>query len=221
MKGASIFGLLALILLLGGFLFYSATSNPQTIASRESDVQIPVCKIDTQALLNAINVERISLGRQELAVDSSLQLSATNKLDDMYSKNYYGHNLPDGRSWDVFYKAQGIKAVGAENENIGGMSEAEVWKSFKGSPSHYSSLTDTKFSRVGIASKCQDITPALDTANPSSGTVGTTYPSLTVVHLAGIEPVAYDSCVTMCVDDWCSPSSGSGTCSHHRGIKYY
>lgn len=215
-----------IVLLVIGLTFFGlfkVATLPVKNSSRYTPVAKEVCSVNADSLVSLINQERASLGKPTLITDSLLVASSKTKLDDMIAHTYYGHNLLDGRSWDVYYKAQGIQASGSENIGSSDISPEKSWLEFKNSPSHYASFIDSSYTRIGVSAQCVDLTLTQVTGpSENSNLIGQKVSDLTVVHLARPEPVmsSYSQCVTVCNDNSCSSSSGSGTCSWHRGIRY-
>jgi len=151
---------------------------------------IPVCTPNASELLGYINQERAKLGAPQLTIDTALAVSSQNKLQDMVNGHYYGHLLLDGSEPWVFIRNQGVKALVGEDIDINALSPALDWQAFKNSPAHYKSLTNARFTRVGISTECIAY-PIEHSTGPddNSKLVGTTSKELTVVHLAAPEPV--------------------------------
>lgn len=182
---------IACSLLVGLVVFAFATSpTPIHSAVSLSQSSAPVCSPDASALLGLINQERAKLGAPQLVIDPALATSASNKLNDEITNEYYGHSLVDGSNDVSILRAQGINAASSEDLDANALNPAMDWKSFKNSPAHYSSLTNAQYTRVGIANQCVDFTLSKETDSVENVPVGTRIKELTVVHLAGPEPIA-------------------------------
>lgn len=211
--------LLALIVLMVDLAVF-ANSRPHTpVPMAPVAAAAPVCSPDATKLTDLINQERIRIGSPVLITEHSLVSSATNKLNDEVSNKYYGHNLLDGSSWSTFARTQGVKAVASEDLDENALNPTDDWSAFKNSPAHYASLTDPQYSRIGVAEQCTDFTLQTGTGpGDNSSLVGTSIKELTVIHLAGPEPVVQSNYGgTRCADGSISSSTGSGTCSWHGG----
>lgn len=174
-----------LVLVLGVAIYRVA--NPQKSVNVAA---IPTCQPDTSQLLSFINQERAKIGSPQLTVDSALATSAHNKLNDEVMGQYFGHKLLDGSSPHSFITAQGVNAAWSEDISSNALNPTVDWASFKGSPTHYASLTDPQYTRVGIAELCSNYKIAKETDATEDIPIGTQVSELTVVHLAAPEPVA-------------------------------
>ena len=102
-------------------------------------------------LIVLINEARSEKQVAPLASDSSLDLTARLKAEDMAAKNYYGHDPNDGTQWDTIIKAN--RADSFVSENIArcyNSSEEEV-EAWRQSPDHYANLMDSQWSKYGTA----------------------------------------------------------------------
>lgn len=149
----------------------------------------PACNVDAGILLTEINAERSKLGVPQLSIDSTLATTSKQKLDDMVGKKYFGHDLPDGSNFSVFIRNAGIHAAASEDVAENTFNPENTWESYKASPSHYKSLTDPQFTRVGISTQCVTYVVQTSTGpDDNSSLVGKTVTDLTVVQLASPEP---------------------------------
>lgn len=102
-------------------------------------------------LIVLINEARSEKQVAPLAADSSLDLTARLKAEDMAAKNYYGHDPNDGTQWDTIIKAN--RADSFVSENIArcyNSSEEEV-EAWRQSPDHYANLMDSQWTKYGTA----------------------------------------------------------------------
>ena len=102
-------------------------------------------------LIVLINETRSEKQVAPLAADSSLDLTARLKAEDMAAKNYYGHDPNDGTQWDTIIKAN--RADSYVSENIArcyetSEQEVEAWRL---SPGHYKNLMDPQWTKYGTA----------------------------------------------------------------------
>lgn len=195
--------------------------KPNAVPKTVPKVAVQTCQPDSGQLLGYINQERSNFGTPALIVDPALSRSAANKLADEVAGSYYGHNLLDGSNDVSFLRAQGVNAATSEDLNANQLTPLADWTTFKNSPSHYASLTNNQYIRVGIAESCTDYSIATETDPANNAPVGTHIVELTVVQLAGPEPTPVArSCASICNDGACSQSTGRGTCSYHGGVAY-
>lgn len=158
---------------------------PKTTVATKVEPEKPVCKADGEELLGYINAERRKLGVHELRIHPKLSQSAKLKFDDMVNNKYYGHDRLDGSSYGVFIDAVGW--YGYTEENLDGNDgDAElVWDNFMGSRSHYNSLTNPRFSHVGVHTNCVNAERMIDSDLASEGkTEKYLISQLTVVYVA-------------------------------------
>jgi hypothetical protein len=208
---------LLLTILFAGYLgycvWYTATGQDAKKAAKVAVTQAMTCNIDASQLLGLINAERAKLGAPQLVIDPSLAVSAKDKMDDMTTNQYFGHNKLDGTSPESFMTAHGVKAAWSEDVGFGDMNADSYWQSFRESPSHYSSLTSPKYTRVGIASSCTGFDIKKVTGPEDNNDVlGDHAASLAVVHLAAPEPVNtyYQPRHTSCISN---PYTGLTVCN--------
>lgn len=166
--------------------YYATGRNEQSVNAQPVS---QTCNVDANILLGHINTERKLLGVPALSVDASLNASAHNKLEDEKTNSYFGHNRLDGTPWySAFLDKSKVSAPASEDIDVNDVSSDQTWGTFKHSPSHYKSLTDPRFTRVGLSTQCVDMTlthvtgPADNSAYLNQHIV-----SLTVVHLAQTE----------------------------------
>lgn len=188
----------------------------------------PVCQVNAEKLLGYVQAERSKLGVPLFAVEPKLVTASQDKLNLMIEQKYFAHHLPDNRPWSVFIRAQGIRAGISEDIGSSDLTPEQSWEEFKKSPDHYASLTSSEYTRVGAAAQCTDYTVEKAVDEGGDTLVGQKITDLTIISLAGNEPVApaaqttSQGCpVTTCNDGSCSSSTGRGTCSWHGGVAHY
>lgn len=193
-------------------LFYKGTPDAQAVP------QAAVCSVDAGKLLGYINAERSKLGAPELVVDATIATAAKYKLDDMAAKKYFAHKMPDNTEWHAKLRSLGVNATTAENIGSNDSTPEQSWEEFKSSPSHYSSMTDPQYTRIGIATQCTDYTLELALEAGDEQYVGTKVTDLTVVTLAGVEPKAQQYQPQAPVTNYVTPSYRPSTtyCTHNE-----
>jgi uncharacterized protein YkwD len=135
------------VLIISSF-FFSSTFNP--LASR---IQA-IADISSQELLNFTNEKRIENGLPPLVLDQQLETAAYAKAEDMFAKDYWAHNSPDGTTPWYFIKNAGYEYVYAgENLAKGFTDSKDVVNAWMASPSHKENLLSDKFKDVGFAVK--------------------------------------------------------------------
>ena len=177
-----------------GILFWSVLIAAFIYSSEHPEEQIavtPPCTVNAAALLTHIQDERAKLGAPILTSDNLLAQSSREKLDDMIANKYYGHDLTDGSAFSTLIRDKGIKASISEDLGSSDNNADQSWDEFKNSPEHYKSLTDPTYTRIGISTQCTDYMMEKSTGpTDNSSMVGQKITDLTVIHLAGPEPVA-------------------------------
>lgn len=141
--------ILAIILFLvfGGIFLSGIRSSYPSVLGISSDISV-------ERLLALTNIERAKNGLPILNINSKLSESALNKADDMFAKNYWAHNSPDGKTPWVFIKGSGYNYVYAgENLARGFETSDDVIKAWMVSPTHRENVLSANFREVGFAIK--------------------------------------------------------------------
>jgi uncharacterized protein YkwD len=105
-----------------------------------------------QEFIKLVNAKRRNVGCPELKWDKQLAFVALEHSRDMVSRNFFGHNNPDGK--DLFDRLRESKVVfsgAAENIAFGpktGRGAFEIWLN---SPGHRKNMLDGRFTRHGVA----------------------------------------------------------------------
>lgn len=108
--------------------------------------------VSTQTLLYLTNKDRQEVGVGKLTINQQLSQAAYEKAKDMFAKNYWAHNSPDGTTPWVFIKKSGYSYVYAgENLARGFSTSDEVVKAWMASPSHRDNMLSGNYEDVGFA----------------------------------------------------------------------
>ena len=108
--------------------------------------------ISTQQLLILTNQQRQDNKLPALTDNSELDQAAANKAADMFSKNYWAHDAPDGATPWTFIKATGYNYVYAgENLARGFNSASDVINAWMNSPEHRQNILSSNYQNVGFA----------------------------------------------------------------------
>ena len=135
------------VLVISSF-FFSSGINPLT-----SKIQA-LADISNQELLNFTNEKRMENGLPPLVVNEQLESAAYAKAEDMFAKDYWAHNSPDGTTPWFFIKGAGYEYVYAgENLAKGFTDSRDVVNAWMASESHKENLLSDKFVDVGFAVK--------------------------------------------------------------------
>lgn len=101
-----------------------------------------------------INQMRAANGLKPLTIDASLSMVARTRAEDMARNNYFSHVPPDGCDVRCLYSKDGITAawvgeVIAWNTYPVDQTAAATLTMWRGSPVHFSVITNQCFTRVG------------------------------------------------------------------------
>ncbi len=108
--------------------------------------------ISSNALLILTNRERLKNGDLPLSPNEKLQSAASVKAKDMFAKNYWAHNSPNGETPWVFIKNAGYNYTYAgENLARGYTSSEDIVKAWMASPEHRANMLSKNYRDVGFA----------------------------------------------------------------------
>jgi len=108
--------------------------------------------ISNQQLLILTNQQRQNNNLPALTDNTELDQAAANKATDMFSKDYWAHNAPDGTTPWTFIKASGYNYVYAgENLARGFDSAPDVVTAWMNSPEHRQNILSPNYQNVGFA----------------------------------------------------------------------
>jgi len=108
--------------------------------------------ITSEQLLTLVNQKRQENGLPPLSFSPELATAARSKANDMFSKNYWAHNSPDGKTPWEFLKEAGYNYVYAgENMARGFNTSADVTNAWMVSPTHRANVLSPNYSDVGFA----------------------------------------------------------------------
>ena len=108
--------------------------------------------ISNQQLLILTNQQRQNNNLASLTDNSELDQAAANKAADMFSKDYWAHNAPDGTTPWVFIKSSGYNYIYAgENLARGFNSAPDVINAWMNSPEHRQNVLSPNYQNVGFA----------------------------------------------------------------------
>lgn len=109
--------------------------------------------LTVQGIIDKTNNERKKKGIETLFHNVTLDKSATAKLEDMFSRQYFEHVSPSGTSVsDLVTKAGYSYIVVGENLALGNFGgDAQVVLAWMNSPGHRANILDTRYQEIGIA----------------------------------------------------------------------
>lgn len=108
--------------------------------------------LSAEALVAAMNRERVAHGLGTLKLNAKLTLAAEDRMRDMLAKRYFEHISPDGIdpfSW-VDKRGYNYTSVG-ENLAVGYHEAQSVVDSWMHSPAHRENVLKVEFEDMGIA----------------------------------------------------------------------
>lgn len=140
------------ILLTLTLLFFSAGLMMSVVRTNFPSVLGTFSDISNQQLLILTNQQRQNNNLASLTDNSELDQAAANKAADMFSKDYWAHNAPDGTTPWVFIKSSGYNYIYAgENLARGFNSAPDVINAWMNSPEHRQNVLSPNYQNVGFA----------------------------------------------------------------------
>jgi uncharacterized protein YkwD len=104
------------------------------------------------AIVAAMNRERIARGLGELRLNSRLSLAAEDRVEDMLAKRYFAHVSPDGVDPFTWVVRRGYRySLVGENLALGYRGSQSVVTGWMNSPGHRANILKRGFDEVGIA----------------------------------------------------------------------
>lgn len=143
---SSIWIVITLLLGLQLFLTSIKTTYPQVLGD--------AIDITSEQLLVLTNKDREKQNLPALALNGTLSEAARLKAEDMFARNYWAHNAPDGTTPWVFIKKAGYNYTYAgENLARGYTTSSEIVNAWMASPSHRDNMLSPNYVDVGFAVK--------------------------------------------------------------------
>ncbi len=103
-------------------------------------------------LLLGTNQQRTEVGEPTLKLSSQLSEAAALKAQDMFAKQYWAHQSPDGvQPWAWFSKVNYTYQTAGENLAKNFVSSPAVIAAWMDSPEHRKNMLDGRFTEVGFA----------------------------------------------------------------------
>src|SRR3972149_8442971 len=128
--------------------FFSSGLNP--LGSRLS----ALADISVIELLTLTNQARTDNGLPALSENSQLAEAASRKADDMFAKNYWAHNSPDGTTPWFFIKSAGYEYIYAgENLARGFNNSKDVVDAWLASSEHRANVLSGNYKDIGFSVK--------------------------------------------------------------------
>lgn len=140
------------ILLIFTLFFFSAGFLMAFLKNNLPSVLGTYSNISNDQLLLLTNQKRQENGEPPLVLNNELSQAALSKANDMFSKNYWAHNAPDGTTPWVFIKGSGYNYVYAgENLARGFTTASDVVNAWMASPEHKKNVLSANYKDIGFA----------------------------------------------------------------------
>jgi hypothetical protein len=108
--------------------------------------------IETNALIDETNTNRVTNGLPDLQVSPLLTTAAQDKANDEASKGYFAHTSPQGLTpWYWFQQAGYNFDYAGENLAVNFSDSQDVTTAWMNSPEHRANILSTDFTQIGIA----------------------------------------------------------------------
>ncbi len=138
---------LVIILFFSQFILTGLKTNLPSVLGNSVDVS-------TQELLLLTNQKRQEQNLAPLSLNEDLTLAASLKANDMFEKDYWAHNGPDGVTpWNFIKRAGYLYVYAGENLARGFSTSANIVDAWMASPSHKANVLSPKYHEVGFAIK--------------------------------------------------------------------
>jgi uncharacterized protein YkwD len=121
--------------------------------SGSSSIDLTQSALAAAEILKKTNEERIFYGLTSLNLNNTLSLSAKNKLDDIFKRQYFEHISPTGKGVEAVAEDAGYEfAIVGENLALGDFtSSSAVVDAWMNSPKHRANILYTEYEDIGIA----------------------------------------------------------------------
>ncbi len=136
---------LILFLFLAKFFFTS-------VEEHRPDILGVSANISPEELLIYTNQKREEKGLAPLVLNPELAVAASRKANDMFTKDYWAHNSPDGATPWIFIKGAGYEyAYAGENLARGFSTSSDVITAWMNSPGHRDNMLSPNYKDIGFA----------------------------------------------------------------------
>ncbi|MBI1982060.1 MAG: hypothetical protein HYY87_00905 [Candidatus Levybacteria bacterium] len=133
------------------FLLFVGQFFLPVIKANFSDVLGVSTNISPQALLMLVNQKRQEQKLIPLTLDKQLSLAAGSKASDMFAKNYWAHNAPDGITpWSFVKESEYDYVYAGENLARGFTKSEEIVDAWMQSTTHRDNLLSQNYENVGF-----------------------------------------------------------------------
>ncbi|HEX9502698.1 MAG TPA: CAP domain-containing protein [Patescibacteria group bacterium] len=117
-----------------------------------SSISFEATVLSQQEILDLVNQDRINHGLSTLNLNSTLNLAALAKAQDMRIHKYFAHTSPTGATPWHWFKTMGYNYTYAGENLAEGYSDAQdLENSWMASPTHRANILSPFYSEVGLA----------------------------------------------------------------------
>lgn len=140
----SLFVLFLLVVIFSSFIISLRKTAPQVLGVATN--------ITTQDLLAITNQKREEKGLAPLTLNNELAVAASSKARNMFAKDYWAHNAPDGTTPWAFFQLVGYNYIYAgENLAKDFNDSTGVVNAWMASPSHRENMLSARYNEIGFA----------------------------------------------------------------------
>lgn len=133
-------------------LFFVLEFSFSLLSSQRGDILGVRTEIAVDELLAMTNKKRAENGLSPVQLSNTLSRAASEKASDMFAKNYWAHNSPEGTTPWVFVRSSGYDYLYAgENLARGFTTSADVVDAWMASPGHRENMLSPNYDDVGFA----------------------------------------------------------------------
>lgn len=123
-----------------------------TVKRLKPDILGYATNITVEKILNLVNQERIKANLSPLKLSPELSTAATQKADDMFSKDYWAHVSPTGTTPWQFITSTGYSYLYAgENLAKDFLTSEETVRAWMNSPTHRANILKPEYLEIGLA----------------------------------------------------------------------
>ena len=117
-----------------------------------------ISTFDSREIIRLTNQSRVAGNLSPLQANVKLDLAASEKLNDMATKEYFAHVSPDGvNPWSWIKSSQYQYSVAGENLALGFFNARDTVQAWLESPSHRANILNNKYQEIGVAVKAVEI----------------------------------------------------------------
>jgi hypothetical protein len=136
---------LVMLLLLCQLIIFGITQVKPGVLGYASNISV-------DAIVKLTNDRRQTQGLDALKVNNKLSESAKEKAQDMFAKNYWAHNAPDGTTPWYFFKNVGYNYLYAGENLARDFGESsQVIQAWMDSPTHRDNIISGRYTEIGVA----------------------------------------------------------------------